>query len=79
MRAVGVSCVRRRSVVRHRQGVSAVDKVRPRQAVAAEHGGELFDPDSDVDLDFRVKFHDRIVVVPQGGGVRDVNITVTPK
>jgi hypothetical protein len=39
----------------------------------------FFDPDSDVDLDFRVKFHDRIVVVPQGGGVRDVNITVTPK
>jgi hypothetical protein len=39
----------------------------------------FFDSDTEVDVDFRVKFHDRIVVVPQGGGVRDVNITVTPK
>ena len=32
-----------------------------------------------IDLDFRVKFHDRLVVVPRGGGTRDVNIAVVPK
>ena len=39
----------------------------------------FFDSDVDVDLDFKVQFHDRIVVVPRGGGVRDVQIKVTPK
>ena len=39
----------------------------------------FFDPDTDVDLDFKVQFHDRIVVVPSGGGVRDVDIKVTAK
>lgn len=38
-----------------------------------------FDPSTDVDLNFRVQFHDRIVVVPRGGGVRDIEIKVTPK
>ena len=38
-----------------------------------------FDSSFDVDLDFRVRFHDRIVVVPVGGGARDVEIKVTPK
>jgi hypothetical protein len=44
--------------------------------------GELtsfFDDDFAVDVDFRVTFHDRIVAVPRGGGVRDVEIKVTPK
>lgn len=39
----------------------------------------FFDESVDVDLDFRVRFHDRIVVVPSGGGTRDVEIKVTPK
>jgi len=38
-----------------------------------------FDPSTDVDLNFRVQFHDRIVVVPRGGGVRDIEIKVTAK
>ena len=39
----------------------------------------FFDATADVDLDFRVKFHDRIVAVPKGGGVRNIDITVVPK
>lgn len=39
----------------------------------------FLDGSLNVDLNFRVKFHDRIVVVPRGGGVRDVEIQVTPK
>ena len=39
----------------------------------------FFDSDTDVDIDFKVQFHDRIVVVPEGGGVRTVDIKVTPK
>jgi hypothetical protein len=39
----------------------------------------FFDATLDVDLNFRVRFHDRIVVVPQGGGVRDVEIKVIAK
>jgi hypothetical protein len=39
----------------------------------------FFDSDADVDIDFKVQFHDRIVVVPEGGGVRGVDIRVTPK
>jgi hypothetical protein len=39
----------------------------------------FFDDDFEVDLDFRVTFHDRIVAVPRGGGARDVEIKVTPK
>ena len=39
----------------------------------------FFDSDTDVDIDFKVQFHDGIVVVPEGGGVRSVDIKVTPK
>lgn len=39
----------------------------------------FFDNPSDVDVDFRAKFHDRIVIVPRGGGAQNVEIKVTPK
>jgi Matrixin/Carboxypeptidase regulatory-like domain len=39
----------------------------------------FFDSDTDVDVDFKVQFHDGIVVVPRGGGARDVDIKVTAK
>ena len=39
----------------------------------------FFDASLDVDLDFRVRFHDKVVVVPLGGGTRNVEIKVTPK
>lgn len=39
----------------------------------------FFESSFTVDLNFRVKFHDRIVVVPRGGGVRNVEIKVQPK
>jgi hypothetical protein len=39
----------------------------------------FFDSDTDVDIDFKVQFHDRIVVVPEGGGVRNVDVKVNPK
>jgi hypothetical protein len=39
----------------------------------------FFDGTLTVDLDFGVRFHDRVVVVPRGGGTRDVEITVNPK
>ena len=39
----------------------------------------FFDNSSDVDLNFGVRFHDRVVVVPLGGGAGDVEIKVTPK
>jgi hypothetical protein len=39
----------------------------------------FFDASLAIDADFRVAFHDRIVVVPAGGGVRDVAVKVTPK
>jgi hypothetical protein len=39
----------------------------------------FFDASLDVDLDFRVRFHDEIVVVPEGGGVRNIEVRVTPK
>lgn len=39
----------------------------------------FFDPDTDVDLNFRVQFSDRVVVVPRGGGVRNIAIKVTAK
>jgi hypothetical protein len=39
----------------------------------------FLDASLNVDIDFRVRFHDRVVVVPQGGGVRDVEVKVTPK
>jgi hypothetical protein len=39
----------------------------------------FFDESLEVDIDFQVKFHDRVVVVPRGGGTRDIEITVVPK
>ena len=39
----------------------------------------FFDDDFDVDVDFRVAFHDRVVAVPRGGGARGVEIQVSPK
>jgi hypothetical protein len=41
--------------------------------------GSFFDDDFDVDVDFRVTFHDRIVAVPRGGGASNVEIKVTAK
>ena len=37
------------------------------------------DDDFAVDLDFQVKFHDRVVAVPRGGGIRGIEIRVNPK
>jgi hypothetical protein len=34
---------------------------------------------TNVDIDFRVKFYERLVVVPRGGGTRGVDVTVVPK
>jgi hypothetical protein len=39
----------------------------------------FFDLTLNIDTNFRVKFHDRIVVVPRGGGADDVEIRVDPK
>ena len=39
----------------------------------------FFDSSVDVDVDFTVRFHDRIVAVPPGGGVRVADIKVTAK
>jgi hypothetical protein len=39
----------------------------------------FFDASLDIDVDFSVGFHDRVVVVPRGGGTRDVEIQVAPK
>jgi hypothetical protein len=39
----------------------------------------FFDLTLNIDMNFRVKFHDRVVVVPRGGGTGDVQIRVEPK
>lgn len=39
----------------------------------------FFDSSFGVDADFRPKFYERLVVVPQGGGTRNVDISVQPK
>jgi hypothetical protein len=39
----------------------------------------FFDASQNVDLNFRVKFHERVVAVPRGGGVRNIDIRVVPK
>jgi hypothetical protein len=39
----------------------------------------FFEASLGVDVDFRPKFHNRLVVVPQGGGTRDVEIAVQSK
>lgn len=40
---------------------------------------ESFFTSTNVDLDFRVKFYERLVVVPRGGGTRGVTVAVVPK
>jgi len=39
----------------------------------------FFDLTLNIDADFRAKFHDRIIVVPRGGGTDNVEIKVEPK
>ena len=39
----------------------------------------FFDLTLDIDTNFRVKFHDRVVVVPRGGGTNNADIRVEPK
>lgn len=39
----------------------------------------FFDLTLNIDVNFRAKFHDRIVVVPRGGGTSSVEIRVEPK
>lgn len=39
----------------------------------------FFDQTLNIDTNFRVKFHDRVIVVPRGGGASNVAITVVPK
>ena len=39
----------------------------------------FFDRTLNIDVNFRAKFHDRVVVVPRGGGTGDVQIKVQPK
>ncbi len=39
----------------------------------------FFEDDFDVDVDFRVTFHDSVVAVPRGGGARGIEIEVTSK
>ena len=39
----------------------------------------FLDRSLDVDVDFGVKFHDQVVIVPRGGGAANVEIRVTPK
>ena len=39
----------------------------------------FFDSNLDIDVNFGARFHDRVVVVPPGGGTRDVEVKVTPK
>jgi len=39
----------------------------------------FFDTGFGVDVDFRVAFHDRVIAVPRGGGVRDIEVKVVAK
>ena len=39
----------------------------------------FFDLTLDIDTNFRVKFYDRVVVVPRGGGTNNADIRVEPK
>ncbi len=39
----------------------------------------FFDASLDVDVNFKVKFYDKLVVVPRGGGASNVEIKVVPK
>jgi hypothetical protein len=39
----------------------------------------FFDSSLGVDVNFNVKFYERVVVVPRGGGTSNIEIRVTPK
>jgi hypothetical protein len=39
----------------------------------------FLDASTDVDVNFRVKFHDKLIVVPRGGGTRSFEISVVAK
>jgi hypothetical protein len=39
----------------------------------------FFEPSLNTDVDFRVKFYERLVVVPRGGGTSGIEIKVVPK
>lgn len=39
----------------------------------------FFDASQNVDLNFKVKFHERVVAVPRGGGVRNIDVRVEAK
>lgn len=39
----------------------------------------FFDPSLNIDVDFKVKFHEKLVVVPRGGGTTGVEIKVVAK
>lgn len=39
----------------------------------------FFEESLGVDLDFNVKFYERVVIVPRGGGTSNIDIRVTPK
>jgi hypothetical protein len=39
----------------------------------------FFDATLEIDTDFQVKFHDRIIAVPKGGGISNVGISVAAK
>lgn len=39
----------------------------------------FLDPDDDIDVDFRVKFYEKVVVVPRGGGTGSIEIKVVAK
>jgi len=39
----------------------------------------FFNESLGVDADFNVKFYERVVVVPRGGGTTNIEIQVTPK
>jgi Matrixin/Carboxypeptidase regulatory-like domain len=41
--------------------------------------GSFFDPSTNVDVNFRVKFYEKLVVVPRGGGTSGIVIQVVPK
>ncbi len=39
----------------------------------------FFDETTDIDVDFKVAFYDKVVVVPRGGGARNIELKVQPK
>jgi len=39
----------------------------------------FFDETMNIDVDFKVAFYDKVVVVPRGGGARNIAIKVQPK